>query len=598
MAEIARLEAVLTADIKPLVTSLQQAQVAVEKFGSTGAQGLNILNAGLSKTALAAVNAATDIRSMTAALDVLQAEQSGIIRGTTLWNLYEKEIRRVNAQLTILETQLPIVAVEERAVASGAVVAAGGLTAMWASLRQIAFILPGIGIAGIFNLAFTAIASAASALDIFGDSAKEAATDIKDFEANAAGSIANVKALSLVLLDNTNSLHDRKAALAELTKADKEHFAALSVEKSSYEDIKAAVDAYTDSLVREAVVKGMTDDITELSKALRTAEKDFVKAATASDIANRRLKAFQTSGQGLVPFGVDIAAISDANKMEAARLRIVELRKEENDLQDALNKKIAEQIHLTQTPAADPGKQLKESFDKIKPEKFIEPFIGWIPIIKGVNEEFDKTPDLINKLAKPIQLTDEQIKALEAHIKGFVDVTQNLAKDISKSLITGFAGIGEAIGGGGDIFASFRDLLGDGLKAIGEDLIKIGTLALVAKLALESLFESPVAAIAAGIALVALGSAISTQHRGIHGHAEGGIFTQATLLGSNLVGENGPEALIPLSKLGDMLGNMGGTQRIEVIGRISGNDIVLINNRQNLRNSRSYGSNFNSGING
>ncbi len=81
-------------------------------------------------------------------------------------------------------------------------------------------------------------------------------------------------------------------------------------------------------------------------------------------------------------------------------------------------------------------------------------------------------------------------------------------------------------------------------------------------------------------------------------HGEGGIFTKPTLLGNHLFGEAGPEAIIPLSQIGNLLGNMGGTQRIEVIGRISGNDIVLINNRQNLRNSRSYGSNFNSGING
>jgi hypothetical protein len=44
------------------------------------------------------------------------------------------------------------------------------LTGMYSKIRQLAYILPGIGIAGIFNLAFEAISGAAHALVSFGDS--------------------------------------------------------------------------------------------------------------------------------------------------------------------------------------------------------------------------------------------------------------------------------------------------------------------------------------------------------------------------------------------------------------------------------------------
>ena len=40
-----------------------------------------------------------------------------------------------------------------------------------------------------------------------------------------------------------------------------------------------------------------------------------------------------------------------------------------------------------------------------------------------------------------------------------------------------------------------------------------------------------------------------------------------------------PEVVAPLDKLKGMIGNVGGNQKIEVFGRISGNDIFISNQR-------------------
>ena len=68
--------------------------------------------------------------------------------------------------------------------------------------------------------------------------------------------------------------------------------------------------------------------------------------------------------------------------------------------------------------------------------------------------------------------------------------------------------------------------------------------------------------------------------------SSGGIVTGPTMA---LIGEgNESEAVLPLSKLNSMLNNNGGgVQKVEVFGRISGNDIFLANQRGSITRFRS-----------
>ena len=51
----------------------------------------------------------------------------------------------------------------------------------------------------------------------------------------------------------------------------------------------------------------------------------------------------------------------------------------------------------------------------------------------------------------------------------------------------------------------------------------------------------------------------------------------------SLIGESGPEAVIPL----DQLKNFGGAQQVEVVGKISGTDIFLSNRNTGTNRQRS-----------
>ncbi len=84
-------------------------------------------------------------------------------------------------------------------------------------------------------------------------------------------------------------------------------------------------------------------------------------------------------------------------------------------------------------------------------------------------------------------------------------------------------------------------------------------------------------------------SAFEAAKAGVLGLANGGLVTGPTMA---LVGEgagttaSNPEVVAPLDKLKGMI-NGGGTQQVEVFGRISGNDIFLANQRGSINRFRS-----------
>ena len=118
------------------------------------------------------------------------------------------------------------------------------------------------------------------------------------------------------------------------------------------------------------------------------------------------------------------------------------------------------------------------------------------------------------------------------------------------------------------VLAAFIAPLGDTMKQMGAMIMAEG----VAMSAFKKSFTNPAAAIAAGAALVAIGSMVSSGlQRLISGSGNGG--GSAMNYGSSSSG--GAAAL-----------NYESTLTVEVTGRISGNDIVLSGKKTNDKNSR------------
>lgn len=599
--EIARLEAQITGDVKPLVAALDTAKSEISQFAQQGAVLFTPLTAGLSNTAKAALAAGQDIRSLTAALDVLQAEQSGIIRGTTLWQLYETEIKKVNAQLNILEAELPVVAAEMKTVgtsATGSFAGIGkGLTSAFSGLKQIAYILPGLGIAGIFNLAFEAIAAAADELGIFGEKTKEAdeatqelAKSMDSFNESAAKELLHARELLIVIADGNSAYGIRQTALKKVRDEYGPYLKNLSDEDLLTGNIKNALDEINKALLSKLALQAGEEKIIALLKQRFDLTQKIVQAEetqlTTAGFANS-LKNATGNAKAL---GVQLQASVEQSVPGLFKMKdtVHDIDVQVEFLINSLKRVISESAGLTVGDDTAPAKlkkqvealqialrDLKEPWRRFANDIAVETGDALAPV--------DRTLDKMAQIqTKPFDflkaLQDIDLKNFNKQFEKIQDVVSEVAHTITRIFVD--------IATTGKI--SFRDLA----REVINFAAKLGEAVLEAVLlkAVMSALGLTASAGAGGLAASIL-SALALS--GIAGNAEGGIFAQPTLIGNQLFGEAGPEALIPLDRLSDMIGSMGGTQRIVVEGKLSGNVITLVQNRQNIRNNRNYGSNFN-----
>jgi hypothetical protein len=202
-------------------------------------------------------------------------------------------------------------------------------------------------------------------------------------------------------------------------------------------------------------------------------------------------------------------------------------------------------------------------------------------------------------------LTPEALKArniqtaIEAAIKLGKDGAQAVSEAINSIKLEGLFSIGEALGAafsGGEIknvFQSFVSAISSAIVALGKQLVTLGIAAKVTKDALKTLFSNPIAMVAAGVGLIAVGSAIrGALSKGIEGREKGGPVTGNT---PYIVGERGPElfvpsvggSIIPNNRMSSFTGRpafaMGGGGGRTII---RGNDILLASARTQRSQNR------------
>ncbi len=158
--------------------------------------------------------------------------------------------------------------------------------------------------------------------------------------------------------------------------------------------------------------------------------------------------------------------------------------------------------------------------------------------------------ELVATLDIALEVGDIKTIGLEQSIANMNENINKAINDALKNISTeGFASIGEAIGtalaGGNvsDVFKKFGETLGSAVEALGKQIIALGVAALLAQKALATLFTPAGAplAIAAGIALVAIGEALKQLlGGGLQGFEKGG---RPPVNDWVIVGEDGPEIM-------------------------------------------------------
>lgn len=202
---------------------------------------------------------------------------------------------------------------------------------------------------------------------------------------------------------------------------------------------------------------------------------------------------------------------------------------------------------------------------------------------------------LRTKLAETATILNEASVDITPHL-------QNMAEGMG-------AALGNAIANGGNLLSALGGVL---LGGIGDIAIQLGKSAIsigVAMMAIKQSFKNPATAIAAGIALIALGTVIKSVIPGIvkgkgdgggikqsgprsgavAAFANGGIVSGPTLglMGEYAGAKSNPEVIAPLDKLKNMIGSRQ-AQQVNVGGefRLNGQDLVVALQRAEKQRGR------------
>lgn len=225
-------------------------------------------------------------------------------------------------------------------------------------------------------------------------------------------------------------------------------------------------------------------------------------------------------------------------------------------------------------------------------EFFVKDYEEELPDIKGsiadyeqqiqnltvaYNEETNNT--LRSVYAKRIQDLEETVEKMKDINEGMIDISNAVNSLIQGSIVSGFESLGEALSAG-DPTEAFRNILSalmDQLKQFGAALVAAGT----AKLAFDKLFMNPIAAIAAGGALIIAASAAKSALQKAVPMANGGVVYGETFarVAEYPGAASNPEVIAPLNKLRDII-NVGdyGSQEIHITGKLvgHGSDLVAV----------------------
>ena len=217
----------------------------------------------------------------------------------------------------------------------------------------------------------------------------------------------------------------------------------------------------------------------------------------------------------------------------------------------------------------------------------------------AIEERFNKNAE---RLSQPLEATNSALKRFNMRTQEELDRTKAIAEEAGAIITGGFrnmaagigAALGDAISSGANLASALAGVL---LSTLGAMAIQLGNLAIKIGLAMKAIklsFKNPFTAIAAGIALIAVGKMIQGAAQTVQGgkvkkFAKGGIVSTPTL---GLMAEypgarSNPEVIAPLDRLKSMIGDSGGG-RVQVGGEFTlrGQDLVVALQRANRNRDR------------
>lgn len=231
------------------------------------------------------------------------------------------------------------VAVEANTVASRSSLATigQGLTRGLGYLRTLAYILPGIGVAGIFTLAWGAIGNLLDRLDLFtgkivalGGLMKNFNDINKEAAAQFGEESTRLKVLYGAATDVNNSMHDRLLAVLELKKEFPNTFENLKNEEILNGRVKKSYDELRQSILDNAMAKASLSKIEKLAAAQVEAEiqKQKISIKEANELGGLKKQiaggsTFDVEGGGILEGNAEKQIKDRANRTRKIQDQVI-----------------------------------------------------------------------------------------------------------------------------------------------------------------------------------------------------------------------------------------------------------------------------------
>jgi len=588
------------ADITGFLSKIDAAKAKVGQLTENQGQlkvVINDLNTSLrlneKELTTAAVNLQKLNKNSSDGKSAAAALREEIVRLSANSNTLSTSLATAKTELANTTTALKLSVTEMKTAEKAGTGLAGGISSVWGGLRKLAYILPGIGIAGLVSLISGPVIEAFSLWFASMNKVSDAAAQLKVNQANlndvlkdankdAGKQTADLKILYDAATNVNLSMKDRLAAVKGLQKEFPDFFKNLKTESILNGDSKTAYDNATLSIIANAKARAALSKIEDLSGKILDNEQEnfkilqnmrkvdlentkanlkdsrdaetrgldqtnalYKKAATQKDLDQNKANA--KSLQSQIDFLTKFAslpllakAVEDQDKHKDAKPKVAKQAETINDVLVKLQRqldlisqeelifktdKVKEKVSAVESTIhtlVDKFKQTAESpivldlefkiadlkeRDDLRKLIFKKPEDAKINI--GLSLLPPKPSDLANTLKPLPTIVTKQMAELQKQVS---DSLKAINVDALSSL---GESIGNAIGGGKDSFKGLFDgifgSVGDQLKNLGKFLIQSAIEIQIAKSAFKKLLANPVASIAVGVGLIALGAIIKSQ---------------------------------------------------------------------------------------
>jgi hypothetical protein len=444
----------------------------------------------------------------------------------------------------------------------------------------------------------------------FDETAKSMADLNVEAAKNSAGGIAEMNAYVSTAKNVNLSMSDRLIAVKKLQDEYPAYFGNLSQETILNGNVAKAVKGVTDALINKAKAAAAVGKIVDLAE-----KEEIIQNKIADEVGRQSEMAGKSKKQ-------NEEVLKIVNDVLRGNVKLSEILNNTSNRQSYLNAIQADALLRTSTSLKDLGSELRSNIalqDKYtqkvnestaaqikletKPEKVVKAKKTYsTPQVIGIKSEIDSSglKDLsgqVVQIAKNIQGAEGMITTSMGNINVAVDTSlidllekmykfnDQLSSIVTNGTVNALSGIGEAIGeamstGSNIIDAVGKSILGSMgamLKDLGKATIAYG----VGLIAIKAAIKNPYLAIAAGVAMVALGSVMSNAVSKSSSSALGGGGKSSGSGGSVNTGASysSPASSGSYSSNG---GGFGGT----VVFEISGTSLIGVLNNSLDRNKR------------